>query len=66
MYRYDYIACLVLHAFKWSCMVLLPGILALGLPPLWLLLALVFGNTLVHALVDDLKANKHKLNLVQD
>jgi len=24
------------------------------------------ANTLIHAIVDDLKANKHKINLIQD
>lgn len=66
IYRHDYIVCLVLHAFKWSCMTLLAGVLVLGLPSTWLLALLVVLNTVVHAFIDDLKANRLKLNLVQD
>ena len=66
IYKNDYIVCLVLHAFKWSCMTLLPGILILGFPQTWLLASLVCANTIVHAYIDDMKANKLKINLVQD
>jgi hypothetical protein len=26
----------------------------------------IVGNTIIHAIVDDLKANRNKLNLIQD
>lgn len=60
MYRYDYIAGLICHAMYWSLLVCLP---------LWhskyLLVAIVM-NAAVHAFVDDIKANRKKINLCQD
>ena len=59
-YRYDYIVALICHALYWSIAVCLP---------LWdshILPWAIVGNTIIHAIVDDLKANKKRLNLVQD
>ena len=65
-YRYDYIVALGMHAFSWSFMIMLPIAIANGFE-LSVLFAAVFGvNAIVHGFVDDLKANKLKINLVQD
>lgn len=59
-YKHDYIAALICHALYWAIAVCLP---------LWnssMFAWAVVGNTIVHAIVDDLKANKKKLNLIQD
>ena len=59
-YSNDYIAALFCHALYWSIAVCLP---------LWdshILPWAIVGNTIIHAVVDDLKANKKRLNLVQD
>ena len=66
LYKHDYIVCLFLHAFKWSCLTLLPALLILGFPSAITLTVLVVLNTAVHAVVDDLKANKLAISLVQD
>lgn len=63
MYKYDYIVALIMHAFSWSFMVSLP-ILYLGFTK-WIAVAIIL-NTLVHGIIDDLKANKHKINLIVD
>lgn len=63
-YKYDYIIALIMHAFSWSFMTLLP-FLVIGLPWIFLVFALVI-NAAIHAFVDDLKANQKKINLVQD
>jgi hypothetical protein len=63
-YKNDYVIALIMHAFSWSFMILIPFLL-LGLPPIFLVIALVFNGT-IHAFVDDLKANQKKINLVQD
>jgi hypothetical protein len=58
--RYDYIAALICHALYWSIAVCLP---------LWnspILPWAIIGNAIIHAIVDDLKANRNKLNLIQD
>jgi hypothetical protein len=59
-YRHDYIAALVCHSLYWSIAICLP---MYDSPHI---LVAVIANTIVHAVVDDLKANRHKLNLVQD
>lgn len=66
MYRHDYIMCLIMHSLSWSFMIMLP--LAwyhdfnVGIPFLLVYLA----NAMLHGTVDDLKANRHKLNLIAD
>jgi hypothetical protein len=59
-YRNDYKAALVCHALYWSIFVCAP----FYAHP-WLLY-MVIANTVVHAVVDDLKANALKINLIQD
>ena len=59
-YRFDYIAALVCHALYWSIFICAPFFASS-----WFLVAVVL-NTVVHAIVDDLKANKFKINLIQD
>lgn len=66
IYKYDYIVCLILHAFKWSCLTILPGLLIIGFPSTIVLALLIFFNTTIHALIDDLKANRFAINLIQD
>lgn len=66
IYKYDYIVCLILHAFKWSCLTILPGLLIIGFPSTIVLALLIFFNTIFHALIDDLKANRFSINLIQD
>lgn len=63
MYKYDYIVALIMHAFSWSFMISLP-ILYLGFTK-WIVVAIIL-NTIIHGIVDDLKANKHKINLIVD
>lgn len=63
MYKYDYIVALIMHAFSWSFMISLP-ILYFGFTK-WIVVAIIL-NTIIHGIVDDLKANKHKINLIVD
>lgn len=63
MYKYDYIVALIMHAFSWSFMISLP-ILYIGFTK-WIAIAIIL-NTIVHGIVDDLKANKGKINLIVD
>lgn len=63
MYKYDYIVALIMHAFSWSFMISLP-ILYIGFTK-WIVVAITL-NTIIHGIVDDLKANKGKINLIMD
>ena len=72
LYKNDYKMALIEHAFSWACSIHIP-ILVFGL-----LHPEVFGVGvffvvcefvlvwLTHAWVDNLKANKHEINLIQD
>lgn len=59
-YKNDYIAALYCHALYWSVFVCAPFYASSNFLP-----AIVL-NTMVHAIVDDLKANQKAINLVQD
>ena len=65
-YRYDYICALVSHSFFWAAVTFLPMIVMTNWPYDWLAVVFLTVQVIVHAVVDDLKANKFKLNLVQD
>ena len=59
-YRYDYVMVLFCHSLYWSIFICMPF---LGHQYLWVAVAV---NTIIHMVVDDLKANRFKLNLIQD
>ena len=68
LYKFDYITALICHSVMWSIFVMAPLIICglfegrdLGF--IWLFLPF---NISWHALIDDLKANKGKINLSQD
>lgn len=67
MYRFDYIAALIAHSFSWAFMITLPIVIVQysSLDPLAYGIALL-ANVAIHAIVDDQKANKKKINLIVD
>ena len=54
-----------MHSLSWAFMVMLPIIIILRgeLDWMWIMLPV---NTAIHFIVDDTKANKKKINLIQD
>ena len=66
MYKYDYIWALIMHSFSWAFMVMLPIAVTKGFDLTVSFLALFAFNLIVHAVTDDLKANKKKINLWGD
>ena len=64
LYKYDYIWALIMHSFSWTFMIMLPLIFVSPISPAFYVIFVV--NLAVHAYVDNLKANKHKINLWQD
>lgn len=62
MYKNDYYAALTMHALSWSIMIHLPVMFMTGIPSIALCIS-VFVNYFIHMVVDDLKANKKKINL---
>lgn len=66
LYKYDYVWALIMHSFSWTFMVMLPIAYLMNFN-ITILFAIAFLlNILTHAFVDNLKANKQKLNLIQD
>ena len=65
MYKYDYIPALITHSFSWAFMIMLPIAFVLHFNIGWWVVAYIV-NMIVHAFVDNLKANKFKINLVTD
>lgn len=64
MYEHDYIVALIAHAFSWSFMISIP---LLFICKNYLVICfLIIFNTVLHAYVDNEKANKHTINLVKD
>ena len=80
-YKYDYVISGIIHAFFWSCFTFLPilyltlydvferiEIPFIGNTPIFVLaiIWIIIVNTGIHYFIDDLKANKRKINLWQD
>ena len=70
IYRQDYMVALMFHAFSWAFMTHLPLVACMFLanryPNVYLFFLEFLANLLIHMAVDDEKANKHRINLVQD
>lgn len=66
LYKYDWIMALIMHGISWSFSIMFPIALYngfdIGIP---FLLVFVI-NTIVHAAIDNLKANRLKINLIVD
>lgn len=66
LYKYDYIVALIMHSFSWAFMVMMPIAFVMSFA-ITAGFAIVFAvNAIVHCIVDNLKANKMKINLIQD
>lgn len=71
MYRNDYKIALIEHAFSWTFMIHVPVIIALNYYKLFDGISIIFififvANWIYHAIIDDMKANKRWINLIQD
>lgn len=69
LYKNDYLAALIIHAFSWTFMIQLPA--AWYYIHNWFninagFFILMILNTAIHAYIDNLKANERKINLVID
>lgn len=61
LYKYDYIMGLFIHSFSWAFMIMLPSIY-FNKFNIWFFII----NLLIHMYVDNLKANRLKINLIED
>ena len=67
LYKKDYIMALFMHSFSWAFMIMLPILVQGFSSVVWnLYLPFLMMNCVVHMIIDDLKANRLKINLIQD
>ena len=60
-YKNDYIAALFAHSFSWAFMIMIPVMICGQWE--W---PILIANMLAHAVIDNAKANKFQINLIQD
>lgn len=65
-YQYDYLAALLIHSISWSFCIMLPIAVYQRLELDWLFVALFITNAIIHSLIDNEKANRKKINLIED
>ena len=73
IYKYDYIISLIIHALSWTISINIPVMFILyqynKLDNMMYTIIFIIEfllNWLIHSIVDDLKANKMKINLITD
>jgi hypothetical protein len=63
LYANDYIWALIMHSFSWTFMIMLPIAFIKGFDIEIVFLIVFASNLILHAVVDDAKANKRVINL---
>ena len=66
VYRFDYIWALMIHSFSWTFMVMMPIAFIMNFEVNGVFICLFVGNLLIHAIVDNMKANLKMINLITD
>ena len=66
MYQYDWVMALMIHSMSWSFMILLPIAIYQNFNVGANYVIVFFINALIHGIVDHLKANRFKINLIED
>lgn len=66
LYKNDYIMALIMHSLSWAFMIMLPLAIYNSFNIGWLFVIVFVVNALIHGCIDNLKANKRKINLIQD
>lgn len=67
-YRDDWIIALILHSFFWSFAIVIPYIIyyIYNNFNVTIIIIAIIINTIIHSIIDNLKCNKFKINLIQD
>lgn len=66
MYANDYRTALCMHSLSWAFSIMLPIAVYYKFELSSMFIVMLFVNATIHNIVDDLKANKKKINLYQD
>ena len=65
-YKDDYKVALAIHSISWSIMIHIPLVIMFSSLGQLALLISIIVNAVIHYYIDDLKANKLKINLFED
>lgn len=66
MYKHDYIWALIMHSFSWAFMIMLPVAFFMKFNINFEFVMMFVWNIIIHVVTDDAKANRKKINLIQD
>lgn len=66
LYKHDYIWALIMHSFSWSFMIMLPFAFILNFNINVAFVIMFVLNLISHATTDNMKANQHSINLIDD
>jgi len=66
LYKNDYKIALIVHSFSWSFMIMLPIFFLVNFNVDILMVGIFLVNQIIHYRIDNLKANKLKINLEVD
>lgn len=66
LYKNDYLWALIMHAFSWTFMIMLPLAIYFNFYITDIFMIIFTANWIIHAVVDDLKANAKVINLWAD
>ena len=70
LYRHDYIAALIIHSIDCAIFIMIPvaapAFILNNQYLLWMLIPMLIINTTLHAIIDNLKCNKHRIKLWED
>ena len=66
LYENDYLCALLMHSLSWSFMIMLPIAIVKGFNVDINFFLMFIINAVFHAAIDDLKANKYRINLWTD
>ena len=66
LYNHDYIMALIMHSMSWSFMIMFPIAISMSFNVSILFVIVFIFNAVIHALVDNLKANKLQISLITD
>ncbi len=66
LYKFDWAMALAMHSMSWAFMIMLPILILYSFDPPTHFFIIWVSNAVIHFIVDDLKANRLKINLIED
>lgn len=66
LYKHDYICALIMHSISWTFMIMLPIAFDMSFSVDIVFVMTFIANVILHSIIDNMKANKKRINLWQD